>query len=125
MDIGFVTRDKNRVPALKLGSGLLRPVPESVRAIAVVVHEEQCVRALQHAVAMGRIDFDTGYFRTEEKPVTVVTRGRAPSSQWGGNAANKKFESERTRLENADYFCQKIYGRRDNCWKSHRNHQYR
>src|SRR3989338_7552245 len=86
MKLTYIRRGKNRIPAVNLGNGLLRPAP--VSAGKIVAAE----RNAQTDIVINVV------YRSPVTPVSVVHRGGGTPG-WGGNGIERDAFAERTKLE--------------------------
>jgi len=86
MEPSFIRRGRLRIPAVHLGNGLLKPVPQSGHDIVVAARNAEVDRTLS-------------VLRAEPVPVTVITRGGGSGPVWGGNGLERDAFAGRTKLE--------------------------
>lgn len=86
MRLTYIRRGKNRIPAVSLGNGLLRPVPASASKIVAAERNAQTDIAI------------TVVYRSPATPITVFHRGGG-TPVWGGNSLERDAFAERTKLE--------------------------
>lgn len=88
MQPAFIRRGRIRIPAIHLGGGLLKPVPQSGHDIVVAARNAEIDRTL-------------GKFNPDPvPPVTVIIRGGGGGGPvWGGNGLERDALGQRTKLE--------------------------